>query len=280
MRCMPIAVDHRDVTGAVPAVVGERRRRWRPAGPDSRRTAWPPAPAGARPSRRRVRPGRTVSSSTSRVITPVSGSPTQPGRRSPSARVLSVISDSVVPYRSTGRCPVSSASPLEHRHRQRPRCPTPAAAPAAAPRRGGTVADDPRPHRRHAEVQRAARARIRLGRRLAGVDEPIADPQRTEQPEHQPVHMEQRKPVHQMVVGRPLPRLRQCVEVGGERAPAQHDALRRPGGARGVHDQCGRRPATAPDTGARNGRAGAPGCAEGPPRRRAARPTMPARPSR
>ena len=46
-----------------------------------------------------------LSAATSRVVTPASGSPTQPGRRSPSARVLSVISDSLVPYRSTGRCP-------------------------------------------------------------------------------------------------------------------------------------------------------------------------------
>ena len=37
------------------------------------------------------------SSSTSRVCTPVNGSPTEPGLRSPSARVDSVISDSVAP---------------------------------------------------------------------------------------------------------------------------------------------------------------------------------------
>ena len=49
------------------------------------------------------------SSTTSRVLTPASGSPPSPGRRSPSARVLSVISDSVLPYRSTGWCPVSCA---------------------------------------------------------------------------------------------------------------------------------------------------------------------------
>ncbi len=50
------------------------------------------------------------SSPTSLVRTPSSGRPTLPGRRSPSARVLTVISDSVMPYRSIGACPVSSAS--------------------------------------------------------------------------------------------------------------------------------------------------------------------------
>ena len=50
------------------------------------------------------------SSPTWRVCTPWIGTPTQPGRRSPSARVLSVISVSVIPYRSTGARPVSSTS--------------------------------------------------------------------------------------------------------------------------------------------------------------------------
>jgi hypothetical protein len=50
------------------------------------------------------------SSSTKRVCTPVNGSPTEPGLRSPSTRVDSVISDSVEPYRSTGWCPVSRDS--------------------------------------------------------------------------------------------------------------------------------------------------------------------------
>ncbi len=36
---------------------------------------------------------------------PANGVPTQPGRRSPSKRVLSVISVSVMPYRSTGTWP-------------------------------------------------------------------------------------------------------------------------------------------------------------------------------
>ncbi len=50
------------------------------------------------------------SSPTSRVRTPATGRPTLPGRRSPSARVETVISDSVMPYRSIGAWPVSAAS--------------------------------------------------------------------------------------------------------------------------------------------------------------------------
>ena len=51
--------------------------------------------------------------------------------------------------------------------------------------------------------------------------------------------MEQRKPVHQGVLGRPLPCLGQRVDVGGDGAPAHHDTLRRSRGAGGVHDQRG-----------------------------------------
>src|SRR3954452_9798154 len=55
--------------------------------------------------------GKVVpSSSTKRVCTPVNGSPTEPGLRSPSTRVDRAISDSVEPYRSTGWRPVSRDS--------------------------------------------------------------------------------------------------------------------------------------------------------------------------
>jgi hypothetical protein len=43
------------------------------------------------------------------VTAPRTGVPTVPGRRGPSARADTVISVSVMPYRSTGRCPVSAA---------------------------------------------------------------------------------------------------------------------------------------------------------------------------
>ena len=148
-------------------------------------------------------------SSTSRVSTPFTGRPTQPGRRSPSARVLTVISDSVVPYRSTGCVAGEFGQPVEHRHRQ---CRTAGhQQPRRRQRRGGVpVVDDARPHRRHPEVQRTPRCGVTGGRRFSGVHEAISDPQRPEQPEHQTVHVEQRQAVHQGVVGRPLPRLRQA----------------------------------------------------------------------
>ncbi len=54
------------------------------------------------------------------------------------------------------------------------------------------------------------------------------------------MHVVQRKPVHQGVVGCPLPGLGERVDVGGDGAPAHHHALGRTGGARGVDDQRGR----------------------------------------
>ena len=44
------------------------------------------------------------------LAAPAIGTPTYPGRRSPSCRVDNVISVSVMPYRSTGTWPVSSRS--------------------------------------------------------------------------------------------------------------------------------------------------------------------------
>ena len=67
-----------------------------------------------------------------------------------------------------------------------------------------------------------------------------AAPHRPERAEDQPVHVEQRQRVGDDVVAGPLPRLGQRVEVGGERAPRQHRALRRPGGAGRVDDDRGR----------------------------------------
>ena len=178
------------------------------------------------------------SSSTSRVCTPASGRPTHPGRRSPSARVLSVISDSVLPYRSTGRCPVSRASFVEHRNRQRRTARHQQPCRRQRQRRI-EIADHPRPHRRHPEVQRAVCGGIGRGCGFSGVHEAVSDAQRAEQPQHQTVHVEQRKAVHEGVVGRPLPGLGERVDVGGDGPPAQHHALGRAGGAGGVHDQRG-----------------------------------------
>ncbi|COW51582.1 Uncharacterised protein [Mycobacterium tuberculosis] len=61
--------------------------------------------------------------------------------------------------------------------------------------------------------------------------EAISEPQRPEQAQHQAVNVIQRQTVDQHVLGRPLPGLCQCIEVGGDRPPAQLHAFGRPGGA-------------------------------------------------
>jgi hypothetical protein len=59
-------------------------------------------------------------------------------------------------------------------------------------------------------------------------------------PSTRAVHVEQRQPVDQHVVPRPLPGGRERVEVRGDGAPRQHDALGRPRRAGGVDDERGR----------------------------------------
>ena len=152
----------------------------------------------------------------------------------------SVIMVSLIPYRSTGACPVSSAS-RSNTGTGSGALPETSSRACPMPGRQFGLLGDPRPHRRHAEVQGAARRRVRLGRRLAGVDQRRSDAQRAEQPEDQPVHVEQRKPVHQCVVRRPCPRLGERVEPGGDRTTAEHHTLGRPGGSRGVEHEGGRR---------------------------------------
>lgn len=46
-----------------------------------------------------------------------------------------------------------------------------------------------------------------------------AGPQGAQDPEDEAVHMEQRQAVHQHVVGRPVPGVREGVQVGGDGAP-------------------------------------------------------------
>ena len=95
-----------------PAVGGERR-----AGPvevavEQRRAAHLQVADGVgrhRRRRRRRRPAPRRRRSASRP---------SPGRRSPSARAASVISVSVMPYRSTGPWPASAGQRAEHRRRQ------------------------------------------------------------------------------------------------------------------------------------------------------------------
>jgi hypothetical protein len=47
-----------------------------------------------------------------------------------------------------------------------------------------------------------------------------------EDAEHEPVHVEQRQAVHEVVAGRPRPRVGQRVEAGGDRAAGDDRALR------------------------------------------------------
>lgn len=90
-----LGVDDGDVASAVPAVVSQHfGRRLGPVEvPAEQRRRGNLQAANGFPVVRHGRP----SSATSRVCTPSSGNPTQPGLRSPSTRVDRVISDSVLP---------------------------------------------------------------------------------------------------------------------------------------------------------------------------------------
>ena len=75
-----------------------------------------------------------------------------------------------------------------------------------------------------------------LGGEAAEVPRRAAAAQRPEHAQDQPVDVEQRQPVRDDVLTGPRPRVGERVEVGGDRPPRQHDALRRPGRARRVDD--------------------------------------------
>ena len=76
-----------------------------------------------------------------------------------------------------------------------------------------------------------------VGREPAQVHRRPAAAQRAEDPDHQPMDVEQRQPVGDHVALGPGPCVGERVEVGGDRPPRQHRALGRPGGPRGVDDQ-------------------------------------------
>ena len=143
-----------------------------------------------------------------------------------------------MPYRSTGPWPASVVQIAEHRHAAARRCPTPAAAPPRSARaHDGSAAI--RPHTVGTpKYERAAGRGVGRRRRASGVDA-AAMPARSapSTPEHQSVHVEQRQPVDQHVVGRPGPGVAQPVQAGVDRAVRQHRPLGRPGRARGVHEQ-------------------------------------------
>ena len=145
---------------------------------------------------------------------------------------------SLVPYRSTGGWPVSSAS-LSNTGTGSAALPDTSSRADDNARAASASSTIARPHRRHPEVQRALGLGVTRGCGFSGVHEAVSDPQRPQQAEHQAVDVEQRKPVHQGVVGRPLPRLGQRVDVGGDGAAADQHTLRRSGGSGGVHDQRG-----------------------------------------
>ena len=102
------------------------------------------------------------------------------------------------------------------------------------------LAAEPVVHGRDAEHHRGAG--LQRGRGFLRVEAPevaqlAAPAQRAEQPEHEPVDVEQRQPVGEDVLAGPLPGVGEPVEVGGDRAARQHRALRPAGGARRVDDQ-------------------------------------------
>jgi hypothetical protein len=171
-------------------------------------------------------------SSTSRVCTPadVAGPAFAVGARADRDQRLG----HAVPL--DRRLPGERHQVVEHRHRQRGAAghQQPGGAQAARRVRGGA---DAGPHRRYAEVQGAARRGVRLRGGPAGVHQPAAQPQRPEHAEDEPVHVVERKSVHQRVAGGPLPRRGQRVQVGGDRGAGQDHALGRAGGAAGVEHQ-------------------------------------------
>lgn len=169
------------------------------------------------------------SSAANRVRTPGRAVPTWPGRRSPSARALTVIKVSVMPYRSTGRSPVSACS-VSNTGTGRGALPeTSSRAEASARAESGSW--HTRPHTVGTpEVQGAACG----GAGPPGVDQPRPGAQGTEDAEDEPVHVVERQPVDESVVGGPRPRVGQRVQVGRDGVPADHHTLRRAGGAAGV----------------------------------------------
>ena len=137
----------------------------------------------------------------------------------------------------------------------------------SAPRQRGVllgVRDEAVVHGRHAEDHRRA-LRERRGDALRGeapeVMRGAAAADRPEDADDQAVHVEERQPVGDDVVGRPLPRVGQRVEVGGDRAARQDGALGRAGGARGVDDERRVPPRRARARGPRRARRGRRRCA-------------------
>ncbi len=106
----------------------------------------------------------------------------------------------------------------------------------------GQCLGDPVVHRGHPEQHRRPVVQLpghALGGEPAQVAYDTAAPQRAEDAEDQPVHMEQRQPVHEDVVAGPLPDVGQRVQRGGDGPPGDDGALGRTGGPGGVDDEGG-----------------------------------------
>ena len=103
------------------------------------------------------------------------------------------------------------------------------------------VGDQAVVHRRARRRPSSRRARSARGDALRGeapeVMRGAAAAERPEDADDQAVDVEERQPVGDDVVGRPLPRVGERVEVGGDRAARQDGALGRAGGARRVDDE-------------------------------------------
>ena len=201
-------------------------------GPRSR----PPSRRPARRSwcrRRRRGAGRT----------PGSGRPTAPGRRSPSTRTLQFISVSVIPYRSTTRCPVSSAirswsvagSAAEPDTSSRAR-------PTAAASAGSSAQSAASRWYMVGTPNSIVASRASSAPADAVENRPrwcSAPPRRSgpTMPMIRPCTWNSGSPCTSTSSAVQLPRLGERVEVGGDRAARQHDALRRAGGPGGVDDE-------------------------------------------
>ncbi len=97
-------------------------------------------------------------------------------------------------------------------------------------------------HRRDAEHHGRAVVQLpchALGAEAAQVSHRAAESQRAQDAEDQPVHMEQRQPVHEDVVAGPLPGVGERVQRRGDRPARDDGTLGRAGGAGGVDDEGG-----------------------------------------
>ena len=109
--------------------------------------------------------------------------------------------------------------------------------------RRSRIGGDAVPHRRDAEEHgRAGSGGTGVGVRGRGdgVDQSPAPSQGTQDPQDQPVDMEQRKAMRQSVVGGPQPRIGECVETLGDALPGDRNTFGEAGRAGGIEDQCGR----------------------------------------